>query len=253
MRRRLAAFAALFACSAGHAGAETYQLEYDAAVLGVVVLGQVSYGVASNEGQYAARAGLRTSGLARLFDQTSITASASGVLPAQGVIWQSYSLDHAYANKSRRTQLARQAGQTTATITPRYSNMGEPPATAAEQTASFDPLTAVFVLGRQVASQRACAGNVLVFDGRHHYRLTVSRGGRADFDAGGYSGPALRCEFRYLPISGFNADMDRSAIPVATAWFGLPANATFAPVLRLEVPTPLGTASLNLRSFRRTP
>lgn len=253
MRGSLAALAALIVFGAGQAQAETYQLEYDAAVLGVIVLGQVSYGLANDGAQYSARAGLQTTGLARLFDQTTITATAGGVLPAQGVAWQSYALDHAYANKSRRTQLTRQAGQVSATITPRYSHMGHPPATPAQQTASFDPLSAVFVLGRQVAAQRACAGNVLVFDGRQHYRLTVSRGEAVDFNGGGYSGPAARCEFRYTPIAGFNADMDANAIPVATAWFGLPNNTAFAPVLRLEVPTPLGTASLNLRTFQRTP
>jgi hypothetical protein len=90
-----------------------------------------------------------------------------------------------------------------------------------------------------------------VFDGRQHYRLAVSPRGQGNFNGGGYNGPALQCAFRYEPISGFSANFDRSRVPVAEAWFALPAQPGFAPPLRLTVPTPLGAAQLDLRSYER--
>ncbi len=233
------------------AHAETYRLNYEAAVLGVVVLGTASYEVTANANRYAARANLRTSGLARLFDQTDITAAATGSLNGANIAWTRYDLSHSYASKFRRIQMNRGGGGVTAQVNPSYGNMGQPAATTAQQTGSYDPLSGVFALGRQIGAARACRGSVLVFDGRQHYRLAVSPRAQGTFNGGGYNGPALSCQFRYEPIAGFSADLDRARIPVAEAWFALPASPGFAPPLRLTVPTPLGQAQLDLRSFER--
>jgi hypothetical protein len=90
-----------------------------------------------------------------------------------------------------------------------------------------------------------------VFDGRQHYRLSVSPIAQGTFNGGGYRGPALNCRFRYEAIAGFSASFDRSSIPTADAWFALPAQPGFAAPLRLTVPTPLGAAQLDLRGYER--
>jgi hypothetical protein len=244
-----AIIAATFAAAPAHA--ETYRLRYEAAVLGVVVLGAASYEIAATPTRYAARATVRASGLARLFDQTQITAASTGSLSAAGINWTRYDLSHAYARKFRRIQLTRSVGGVSAQIAPRYTDLGSPPATAAQQRGSYDPLSGLFALGRQVGGARACRGGVLVYDGRQHYRLTVSPIAQGRFNGGGYNGPALRCRFRYEPIAGFSASVDRSRIPVAEAWFVLRAQPGFAAPLRLTVPTPLGAAQLDLRGYER--
>lgn len=235
---------------AAPAHAETYRLRYEAAILGVVVLGQASYEVTASPTRYAVRANLRTSGLARLFDQTQIDATTAGSLSGAAIAWSRYDLSHAYASKFRRIQLNRAANGVAARIDPRYGDMGNPAASAAQQSGAYDPLTALFALGRQIGAARGCAGSVLVFDGRQHYRLAVAPRGQGNFNGGGYSGPALTCSFRYQPIAGFNmAAAERARIPAAEAWFALPAQGGFAPLLRLTVPTPLGPAQLDLRGF----
>jgi hypothetical protein len=252
MLRLISLMTALFAFCVAPARAETYRLNYEAAVLGGVVLGTASYEVTASGSRYAARANLRTSGLARLFDQTQISAASVGTLGSGGSIaWSRYDLSHSYSQKFRRTRLDRGAGGVTSAIEPRYSNMGSPAASTAQQRGSYDPLSGVFALGRQIGVARACRGAVLIFDGRQHYRLAVSPRGQGNFNGGGYNGPALNCNFRYEPIAGFSAGFDRSRIPVAEAWFVLPAQPGFAPPLRLTVPTPLGSAQLDLRSYER--
>lgn len=233
------------------ARAETYRLSYEAAVLGVVVLGTANYEVSATPSRYAVRANLRTSGLARLFDQTEITATSTGSLSGAAISWARYDLSHAYASKFRRTQMNRSTSGVTAEISPTYGDMGRPPTSAEQRSGSYDPLTGVFALGRQIGAARACRGAVLVFDGRQHYRLSVSPKGQGQFNGGGYQGPALNCNFRYEPIAGFSASTDRSRIPVADAWFALPSQPGFAAPLRLTVPTPLGDAQLDLRSYQR--
>lgn len=233
------------------ARAETYRLNYEAAVLGVVVLGTASYEVTASPARYAVRANLRTSGLARMFDQTEITATSTGTVSGASFAWSRYDISHAYSGKFRRIQMNRAGAGVTAQIAPAYGDMGTPPATAAQQGGSYDPLTGVFALGRQIGAARACQGSVLMFDGRQHYRLSVSPISQGTFNGGGYNGPALNCRFRYEPISGFSTNVDRGSIPTAEAWFALPAQSGFAAPLRLTVPTPLGAAQLDLRGYER--
>ncbi|HRE42566.1 MAG TPA: DUF3108 domain-containing protein [Terricaulis sp.] len=238
---------ALFAASAH---AETYRLNYNVAVLGVVELGTASFEVTDTPTRYAVRANVRTSGMARMFDQTEINAATSGSVSPQGLAWTRYDLSHAYAGKFRRTRLDRAAGVVSANIEPSYSNMGSPVATADHQRASYDPLSALFALGRQVGQARACRGSVLVYDGRQHYRLAVSGGTEGQFNRGGYRGPALTCQFRYQPLAGFNmTDAERARIPVGEAVFAT-GQGGFAALLRLSVPTPLGAAVVEIREYQ---
>jgi hypothetical protein len=248
---RIIVAVALLALAAAPARAETYRLNYEAAVLGVVVLGAADYEIAATPTRYAVRASLRTSGLARLFDQTEITAVSAGSVSGAAINWTRYDISHAYASKFRRIQLNRSATGVSAQITPTYGDMGRPPASASQRSGSYDPLTGVFALGRQIGVARACRGAVLVFDGRQHYRLSVGPRGQGEFSGGGYTGPALNCQFRYEPIAGFSESTDTSRIPVADAWFAIPAQPGFAAPLRLTVPTPLGAAQLDLRGYER--
>jgi hypothetical protein len=247
----LACVLGVTALAATPARAETYRLNYEAAVLGVVVLGTASYEITASPTRYAVRANLRTSGLARMFDQTQITATSTGTVSGSSIAWTRYDISHAYSGKFRRIQLNRASSGVSAQITPNYSDFGTPPASATQQNASYDPLTGVFALGRQIGAARACQGSVLVFDGRQHYRLAVSPIAQGTFNGGGYNGAALNCRFRYELIAGIGRDVDRNRIPVADAWFALPAQPGFAAPLRLTVPTPVGQAQLDLRSYER--
>jgi hypothetical protein len=235
------------------ARAETYRLNYEVAVLGVVVLGSANYEVTSTPTRYAVRANVRTSGLARLFDQTEINVSTIGAVSQAGLTWSRYDISHAYAGKFRRTRMTREAGVVSTEIAPTYRDWGSPPATAAHQRASDDPLSGLFALGRQVGAARNCRGSVLVFDGRQHYRLAVSGGAQAAFNGGGYRGASITCQFRYEPIAGFDMTADeRARIPTGQATFALVEGSDFAPPLRLSVPTPLGAAVVDVRGFERS-
>lgn len=252
MKAWLAAAAFAFGCFTASAHAETFRLSYRAVVLGVVELGTAHYEVTNSASSYTANATLRTSGLARLFDQTDIAASSRGALAGAGMSWSSYTLNHAYGRKNRRISMERTGAGVTSQVTPRFGDMGVPPASAEQRARSYDPLSAVFALGRQVGAARNCRGSVLVFDGRQHYRLSVSPLARGRYNGGGYDGPAVQCNFRYEPIAGFGAEFDRSAVPVARAWFGLPEGAAFAPPLQLISPTPVGEGQLNLSGYARS-
>ncbi len=247
MKGLFAAAAVVMAMFAPHADAEVFRMQYEARVLGLLTIGEATYEVRFAGGRYEASAGVATAGVAALFDQTQITSASAGALNERGPSWASYTLDHSYANKSRRIELSRDTAGVHAQINPPFGNMGDVPATPAQQTSSHDPVTALFALGRQVAASGACNGRAFVFDGRQHYRLALGGGTRGTFNGGGYNGPALRCSLRYEPIAGYTDVMEAREAPLAEVWFGMPGG--FSPLLQLTVPTPLGAAQLDLRRY----
>lgn len=253
MTWRLALAVVALACVTP-AHAETVRLEYEASVLNMVTLGRAALSARIGASEYTSEASLSTSGLAALFDDTRITARAGGRVSGAALGWTRYELQHAYARKSRAIAMHRAGAQVTAIITPRFGDMGSPPASAAQQAASHDPLTALLAMSRAVGRGRACAGSFPVFDGRQHYQLVLSPAARGHYRGGGYEGEAIVCALRYRPVSGFKSmsAAENARIPEARIWFADPAVAAFAAPLRITVPTPLGEGRIDVKRFEVT-
>lgn len=239
---------------AAPARAAQFDFRYEASILNVVVLGEGRLQGRATPGPYTASATVRTAGFAAIFDDTRITASAAGRVAANGAFgWSRYDLSHAYANKYRRISMRRGAAGVEATIEPGFGHMGEPPASAAQRNASFDPVTALVAMSAAVAQSNACSGRFAVFDGRGHYTLTLSPKTRGTYRGGGYSGAALVCALRYAPVAGFKMTAaERARIPVGEMWFGTPREG-MAPPLRIEVPTPVGPLRVELKALEIGP
>ncbi len=251
----IAAAISIAVLTPGLAHSQTVRLVYGASLMNVVPLGEAHVNVTFQNRAYDLRASLRTGGFARLFDDTSIKVNASGVVVASALGWQRYGLEHAYAGKFRRIAMTRSAGTVASEITPRFSSMGEPPASPVEQLASHDPLTGFVAMARAVGAQGACAGDFRVFDGREHYRLVLSPKARGRYEGGGYSGAAIVCSLRYVPVSGFKplTPNQRARIPVGEVWFATPAVNGFSAPLRIAAATPVGELRVDLRSLSIAP
>lgn len=251
MRTFFASLAALALLAApATAAAASFEIEYQASVLNVVTLGRLSLKGAATTAAYGATGVVETAGAARLFEETRLTATASGRVAAGGLSWVNYALQHRYAKpgrplKSRAVTMARAANGVSVQANPRWSNLGSPPATAAQQGASLDPISTLIAMSRAVGAAGACGGRFLVFDGKGHYALSLSPKSTAAFNAAGYNGPATVCTLRYQPISGFDPHEMAANAPQAEVWFGR-ATGGFSPILRIEVPTPVGAARMDV-------
>jgi hypothetical protein len=246
LRTILRALASLAVLGGGEARAAEFNLEYNASILSVVELGKLGLRGKIGPSAYNAAATVQTSGLAALFDDTRISASSAGAVGASGLGWSSYSLSHAYAKKHRNVTMTRAGGVVTAKIQPAYGNLGSPPASEAQKAGARDPVSTMAELGRSVAASGKCAGAFATFDGKQYYTLTLSPKAKGQYRGGGYNGEALVCALRYAPIAGFKMTAaERAKIPVAEIWFAKP-KAGFAAPLRIEVPTPIGPARLDL-------
>jgi hypothetical protein len=236
---------------APRAQAATYDLEYEASILNVLTLGRIGLAGTLGAAGYQVSATMRTAGAAQLFDDTRISARASGAVTKSGALaWSRYDLSHAYAKKFRRVGMQRSGSTVTAEIAPGFGTMGNTPATAAQKAASFDPLSAILAMAVTVGRKNACPASIAVFDGRQHYTLVLSTAARGTYRGGGYAGSALVCNLRYQPISGDTMSAkDKMSIPRAQIWFADPAATGFAAPLRITVPTPLGEGRIDVKKF----
>ena len=80
------------------------------------------------------------------------------------------------------------------------------PVTPEQERGALDPITAVLLATRALATHQSCDQRVPVFDGRRRYDIEFRDGGR-DFlkpsEYGIFSGEATVCLFRYIRIAGY--------------------------------------------------
>lgn len=253
----IAGLALLMLGVAAPAGAATVDATYDASILNVVTLGKLTLKGQTSPATYTAAGSVQTAGLAALFDETKLTAQSSGTASGGTLAFASYSLSHSYAKpggkqKSRTVQMQKAGATVTVAAKPTWSNMGSPPTSAAQKAASNDPLTMLMAMSAAVGATKACGARLLAFDGKEHYAVTLSPGGGGVYKGGGYDGKAIICKVKYEPIAGGKAlsAADRAKIPTGEAWFAEPGASGFAPLLRVEVPTPVGAARLDISSLK---
>ena len=249
---RAAAFAALILGFASPAHAERYILDYRGEAFGVAPLGAATLDAEIGDAEYRAASTLRSGGLLALFERTTLSALAEGSLISGEVRAGRYDLNHFYSRKHRTITLQWSNGGVQSAIAPTYRLWGDPPATEAQRNAARDPLSTLLAMGVDVARTRRCAGAYPTFDGRFYYRMTLSGGRTTEFDSGGFDGRAVRCTLRYEPVSGFESDDGgrRMHVRRGEIWFGLVSDA-FAPPVRITVPLPVGSASIELVRWRR--
>ncbi len=252
MRRLLSSLVVLLAAAMPSFGAAaTFDIEYEASLLNVVTLGTLSLRGRATETVYGATGVVETAGAARLFEETRLTATSAGQVNGAEFSWASYALQHRYAKpgrtiKSRAVNMRRAGGAVSVQANPMWSNMGTPPSTPAQQSGSLDPVTALVSMSRAMGRAPTCAGRFQIFDGKQTYALSLSPKSASTFTGGGYSGTATICAMRYQQIAGFDPHESDAGAPQAEVWFGK-ATDGFAPILRIEVPTPVGAARMDVK------
>ena len=86
------------------------------------------------------------------------------------------------------------------------------PITAKQLRNSLDPMSAAFLFARSTdtsGDMGVCRQTVPVFDGRMRFDIKLSPKRRIDIPKGGaYSGPAVVCKAKYVPVSGHRPSND---------------------------------------------
>lgn len=245
---------ALAATTAASAAVPTWAQEtalkiaYAGDVMGLKVL-EASLDAQIGPDEYAAQSRFESAGVAEIFQETRVEAQTSGARGADALTPGAYSHLEITGEKQRSVVIRHGGGDVSVTIAPMFGSLGEPPADDAAKAEALDPLSALVALA--VSDAGACAGAIPVFDGKRRYDLALSPAGAEAVDTAAFSGEAIRCGLRYVPVSGFDAEdlVDMSIYEtVADLWLAPVADGVAAPIrLSAALPGPMGAdVTINL-------
>lgn len=232
------------------AHAETFKSEYVVSLFGLSVA-KSSFTTQVDAKAYAISGTLKSAGLAELFDDTQGTIKASGTLGKAAVQPSSYAVDYTSGKKKKRTALGFAKGGVVSVENSPALKKRDPwiEVQPDHLRAAFDPLSAFMV--RAASLDSVCNNTLRIFDGEVRADLKLAPAGATTVQTAGYSGPAMTCSIRMVPISGYrkgkkqieylrkNTNMSVTFIPIG-------ATGLYAPALA-KVGTQIGTVTIRAK------
>lgn len=250
---RCAAGLALFlTIGAGSAQAETFKSEYVVSLFGLSVA-RSNFTTKFDGDRYAISGGLRSAGLAELFDDTRGTINASGAIGKSGAVPLAYAVDYTTGKKKKNTRLGFAKGGVASVSNTPPVKKGENwiEVTPAQLKAVADPITVFMVKAESLGS--VCSKTLRVFDGETRIDFILSPVGQTEVETSGYSGPAVTCALRFVPLSGYQRGKKqieylRKSRSMQVTFAPMRQTGFYAPVLA-KVGTQVGTVTIKASRF----
>lgn len=202
--------------------------------------------------RFAMEGKLSSVGLARIFDSTTASVTVKGRFAGSNPRPEGYSVSYTSGGKAKRTALSFSGGRVSGVVNePPLKKRGKDwvPVTGKHLASVTDPISAVLV--RAESLDDVCGRTVSVFDGELRADLKLGAGKRGNVDTGAYSGEAVTCGARFVPVAGYrpgNKSMawlrDHGEITVTFAPLG--KTGIYAPI-HATVGTQIGTITLAAR------
>jgi Protein of unknown function (DUF3108) len=247
-----AALCGSLAAGAAPARAEIFKSEYVVSIFGLSVA-RSNFTTTLNGARYSVSGGLRSAGLAEFFDDTHGSISASGQVSAKGLVPASYTVDYTTGAKKKRTALGFSGGG--------VSSVSNTPAirkgpnwievTPAHLKGVADPVMGFVV--KSGSLETVCSKTLHVFDGETRVDFVMSPVGRTNVETDGYTGPAMTCALRFVPLSGYRAGKKqieylKNSSSMQATFAPLGATGLYAPVIA-KVGTQIGTVTIRAARF----
>ena len=252
MKLLATALVASFALQAGIARAETFKSEYVVTLFGLPVA-RSNFDTTIDERRFAINGTVRSAGFAEFFDDTRGTIKSSGAVGKAGALPAAYAVDYTTGKKKKRTNIGFAGGVVTSVSNTPPVKKGKPwiEISPADLKSVADPLT-VFMI-KADSLQSVCSKRLRLFDGEMRNDFVLSPVGETTVETAGYSGPAMTCSIRFVPVSGYrqgkkqieylkkNRNMQVTFAPMRQTGF-------FAPV-GAKIGTQIGTVTVRAARF----
>lgn len=231
----------LAAMKAGEPVRMTYELRASAWLLFLPITGKARFTADIDEKTYKIRSKVKTTGLADILVNYDLSLSASGYVRDDRLETYGYVSQNRDGKKNRRVEMVYGEDDVEMTATPRFGDLGEPPATPEQKLDATDPITALitFALEPRDVEDAPCGGPLKIFDGRQLTHLILEYKGRKTIKSDAWRGEAIECHVTMDKIAGYDegeAEQDNlTGIdgPMRMFLAELPNGAT--PLVRLEV------------------
>lgn len=235
-RRLCTALAASAMLWASGAGAAEYRADYTITALGLTIA-STSFQTRIDGDRYAIDGSLRSAGIARLFTTTDGSLSARGTMRPGTITPHSFDVRYTDNKKAKRTTIGFTGNRVTDFSNSPVIRKGDDWIEVARDhlVGVLDPVTASMLPASSPGE--VCRNTMRVFDGAMRSELKLSYLRTIPFSAKGYTGDAVTCTARFVPVSGYprnkreitwmrdNGRIEISFAPVGTTGFYAPVRA----------------------------
>lgn len=233
---------------------DLYRTEYDISIFGLSIARSTMETSVSGS-RYDLNGRFKTSGLARIFDDTDGTVRVSGRNVKGNVVPGSFDLVYKHGRKNKSTSIRFSNGNVT-------SSENQPPVkkrdpwietTVRDFLNVSDPLSALMIPAKD--PQSVCNRTLSVFDGQTRADIKLSFNGTESFTTKGFTGESVICSAKFIPVSGYQKGKksidylsNRSRISVSFASLG--DSGIYAPVVA-RIGTQIGTLKISASRFEK--
>ncbi len=195
-----------FAGTASFAQAQTLKVTYDLSLAGLP-LGKADL-VSSFKGKkYQMQGNAKLTGLAMILTGGKGEASASGTLTGVNPRSRNFAVMSKTSDNQRSVRMGLKGGQVADVeidppLEPKEDRI---PVKPADKRGVVDPMSALLmpaVASKSLTDPDNCNRTIPVFDGASRMNVVLTYAETKNVDVGGYSGPVLICNARYVPVSG---------------------------------------------------
>lgn len=196
-------------------GPRRLDIAYEA-IIPVPILGRIKAATASisadiSATSYVIRSRAEAAGIVDWFVDYNLFTTATGSVDRLGLRPARYVSSNQDGKKNRQVTVDFGDKDVATTAVPRFGDMGYPAATLEQRLAAKDPLSAIvhLAMGVDATAAHPCGGPIRAFDGKQRFDLVLTYGGRLNYKSSAYTGPALKCEVKYVEIAGFGDKDDK--------------------------------------------
>lgn len=237
----------------GSAFAESFRSEYVVTLFGLPVA-RSNFDTTIDESRFSINGTVRSAGFAEFFDDTKGTITSRGAIGETGASPAAYAVDYTTGKKKKLTRIGFAGGAVTSVSnTPPIKKSGKwIEVDEAHLKSVADPLT-VFMI-KSDSLQSVCSKRLRLFDGEMRNDFVLSPVGETTVETAGYSGPAMTCSVRFVPVSGYrqgkkqieylkkSRNMQVTFAPMRQTGF-------YAPVIA-RIGTQIGTVTVRASKFQ---
>ncbi len=195
-----------FAGTASFAQGQTLKVTYDLSLAGLP-LGKANLVSSFRGSKYTMQGNAKLTGLAMILTGGKGEASASGTLTGVNPRSRNFAVMSKTSDNQRSVRMGLKGGQVADVeidppLEPKEDRI---PVKPADKRGVVDPMSALLmpaVASKSLTDPDNCNRTIPVFDGASRMNVVLTYAETKNVDVGGYSGPVLICNARYVPVSG---------------------------------------------------
>ncbi|MGQ3675341.1 DUF3108 domain-containing protein [Xanthobacter sp. TB0139] len=227
--------------------------------VGGVELGRAAVTVRASDSTYEVSGVGRISGALRAVSSGKGRIAARGALNGNEMVPRVYAMHAESEGKKERARIAMVSGAVTSEdVHPPLRPLPDRvPVVERVLHNIMDPVSGAFIYMPGTGaplSPKACNRTIPVYDGRQRYDLRLSYARTENVQTKGYTGPALVCRVRYIPVAGHRPNRYTVQYMVDNedmyVWLAPIEGTRLLAPFKASVATLIGTAVLDATSFK---